>query len=427
MPNWSVRRRPSVPPAFRHRAFRLYIGSQAISLLGTQMQNLGQVWLVLVLTRDPLLVGLLTAAQGLPIVTLSLFGGVIADRFPKRRILLATQSTMLVLALVLGALTLSERIEVWQVFVLAVALGTANALEMPARQTFVVEMVGRDDLGSAVGLFSALYSSARIVGPAVAGIAIAALTQATGSEVAATGAVFAINALTFASVIIGLSLIRQVDLHQAEHAEQGGRERPSFGGMLDGVRYLRTARPVLVTLLVPALIAIIAVNSGVLVPIYGQEAMLGVTEVGLLLSAVGAGALGGALWIGVGGASGPLVLVRGAALLGMATLLLGIVAAPLAWPVLLFGAGLGGSAMRTAANTQIQLATPTAVRGRVMAVFSLLYEGASPIGGLVAGGIAALGGARLAYVITGATAVLVLGLGAGQMLSLRQSAPRETT
>lgn len=391
------------------------------------MQNLGQVWLVLVLTRDPLLVGLLTAAQGLPIVTLSLFGGVIADRFPKRRILLATQSTMLVLALVLGALTLSERIEVWQVFVLAVALGTANALEMPARQTFVVEMVGRDDLGSAVGLFSALYSSARIVGPAVAGIAIAALTQATGSEVAATGAVFAINALTFASVIIGLSLIRQVDLHQAEHAEQGGRERPSFGGMLDGVRYLRTARPVLVTLLVPALIAIIAVNSGVLVPIYGQEAMLGVTEVGLLLSAVGAGALGGALWIGVGGASGPLVLVRGAALLGMATLLLGIVAAPLAWPVLLFGAGLGGSAMRTAANTQIQLATPTAVRGRVMAVFSLLYEGASPIGGLVAGGIAALGGARLAYVITGATAVLVLGLGAGQMLSLRQSAPRETT
>jgi MFS family permease len=384
------------------------------------MQNLAQVWLVLVLTRDPFLVGLMTAAQGLPIVGLSLIGGVVADRFPKRAILLATQSTMLVLALGLGILAVSQVVEVWQILVFALALGSASALDMPARQTFVVEMVGREDLGSAVGLYSALYSSARLVGPAVAGLAIGALTVTTDSAVVATGMVFLINAATFGSVIIGLLLIRKQDLHLAGGAEP--RERPPMlRGILDGARYLGATRPVLVTLLVPAAIAIVAVNSNVLVPIYGQETGLGVTQVGLLLSAVAAGALVGALWIGVRGRASSAVLVRGAALLGIATLALGVLPVPLIWPILLFAAGLGGSAMRTAANTQIQLAVPDAVRGRVMSVFSLLYEGASPSGGLVAGAIAALGGAQLAFAATGTVALVVLALGLRSILALPQA------
>ena len=384
------------------------------------MQNLAQIWLVLVLTRDPFLVGLMTAAQGLPIVGLSLFGGVVADRFPKRAILLATQSTMLVLALGLGILAVSRVVEVWQILLFALALGSASALDMPTRQTFVVEMVGREDLGSAVGLYSALYSSARLVGPAVAGLAIGVLTVMTDSAVVATGIVFVINAATFGSVIIGLLLIREQDLHPAEG--QAPPERPPMlGGILGGARYLRSARPVLMTLLVPAAIAIVAVNSNVLVPIYGQQTGLDATQVGLLLSAVAAGAMVGALWIGLRGRASSAVLVRGAAILGIATLALGLLAVPLIWPILLFGAGLGGSAMRTAANTQIQLATPDAVRGRVMSVFSLLYEGASPAGGLVAGTIAALGGAELAFAATGTMALVVLTLGLRSILTLPQA------
>ncbi len=416
--------RPRSAPALRHRNFRLFIGAQAVSLIGTHMQNFASVWLVLVLTGDPLLVGLVTAAQGLPVATLALVGGVVADRFGKRRILLATQGSMFVLAVLLGGLALTQQIEVWQVVVLALALGCANAIDMPARQAFVVEMVGPDDVGSAVGLNSAIYNAGRLVGPALAGLAIAGMTQVTGSAVEATGVAFLINAATFGSVIVGLLLIREADLFAVERPGGPRRLRQVPRDIADGVAYLRTARAVRLTLLVPGAIAIIAVNFNVLVPVYARETGVGAGELGLLLSAVGVGSLASALWIGMSGTAGPRVLVGGSAVLGISTILLGLIVAPFVWLVLLFGAGLGASAMRTAANTQIQLATPGAVRGRVMSIFTIVFEGISPMGGLAVGALAAAAGAQAAFAITGVGAILVLALGLGPILSLGKQPPR---
>jgi MFS family permease len=412
VPDWRFPTRSDWGPSLRHRNFRLFIGAQAVSLVGTHMQNLAQAWLVLLLTGNPLLVGLVTAIQGLPVATLALLGGVVADRLRKRRVLLATQGSMFLLALVVGVLALTGRVEVWHVMVLAFALGCANAIDMPTRQAFVVEMVGSDDVGSAVGLNSAIYNAGRLVGPAFAGLLIAAATQASGSGVVATGVVFVVNAATFGSVFVGLLLIREDELYPIERPGGPRQLRQVPRDVADGIAYLRSTRPVLVTLLVPGTIAILAVNFTVLVPVYAREAGLGADGLGLLLAAVGIGSLVSALWIGLGGAAGPRVIVAGAALLSLATLLLGVVSSAPAWPPLLFAAGLGASAMRTAANSQIQVATPGPLRGRVMSVFTIVFEGLSPMGGLAAGALAAAGGTRAAFAITGVASLVVLSLGA---------------
>lgn len=330
---------------------------------------------------------------------------------------------MFILAMFLGVLALTQQVEVWHVVVLALALGCANAIDMPARQAFVVEMVGPDDVGSAVGINSAIYSAGRLVGPALAGLAIAAMTEATGSAVEATGGAFVINAVTFGSVVIALLLLRQADLYPVERPAGPRRLRQVPRDIADGIGYLRGARPVLLTLLVPGAIAMVAVNFNVLVPVYARETGVGAGELGILLSAVGVGSLAAALWIGMSGTAGPRVPAGGALLLGGTLILLGLISVPLVWLVLLFGAGLGASAMRTAANTQIQLATPGAVRGRVMSIFTIVFEGIAPMGGLAVGALAALGGAQAAFAITGVGALLVLTLGLGQILSPSDAEP----
>jgi hypothetical protein len=199
---------------------------------------------------------------------------------------------------------------------------------MPARQAFVVEMVGPEDVGSAVGLNSAIYSVGRLVGPAIGGLAIAALTQAIGRGVEATGAAFVINAATFASVIVGLLLIRPGELFAVERPGGPRTLARVPRDILDGLVYLRDARPVLLTLFIPGAIAMLAVNFAVLVPVYVREVGIGAGELGLFLAAVGVGSLVSALRIGMGGTAGPRVLVGGALLLGIATLVLGLVAIP---------------------------------------------------------------------------------------------------
>jgi MFS family permease len=394
-----------------------------VSLVGTWIQTLGQAWLVLVMTSDPLMLGLVTAAQGLPIVGLGLFGGVIADRAPKRTVIFVCQSTMLVLAALLAALCLSGAIEVWHVVALAFALGVVNAIDMPARQAFVVEMVGPADTASAVGLHSSAYSGARLVGPAVAGVIIAAATSWLGDGVRASGIAFAVNAASYLFVLAAIVAIRERELFVTERPQVPRGIRAAVGQIADGLAYLRGARPVLATLVVPGLIATIAVNFGVLVPVLAVEEFgMDPAGLGFLLAAAGVGGLLSALRIGLGGRAGPRVLIAGAVVLGVAEVATGLFAVPLASGVALFFAGAGAVAMRTAANTNIQLATPPHLRGRVMSVFSIVFEGSSPMGGLLAGAVAASLGGRLAFVATGVAAVLLAILGASAVARIGRPA-----
>jgi hypothetical protein len=271
-----------------------------------------------------------------------------------------------------------------------------------------------------VGLFTALFHAAGFAGPILAGVVIATLTAATGSGVVGTGAAIVLSAVAIGSIVLGLLLIRDEELHADELDEAEPRRRTIVFGLFDVFRYLRAARPTLITLLVAGSVAVMAANYAVLVPVAGREAGFGAGEVGFLMAMYAVGSFAAALWIGLGGAAGPGVLIGGAGLLAVASLAFGFVGQPAIWPFLLFAAALGGSTMRTAANAQIQSASPGPIRGRVMSVFFLVFEGVAPLGGLLAGSIAALGGARAAFAVGGVGALVLVALGARSILGLRQ-------
>jgi len=410
-------------PALRQRNFRLFIGTQLISLIGTWMQTLGQAWLIVVLTRDPFVLGLVTAAQALPVLLFSLLGGVVADRADKRRVLLITPSISLALASILGFLCLSQTVEVWHIVVLAFLLGTVNAMEIPTRQAFVVEMVGPDLLPSAVGLNAASYNGGRLIGPAIAGVIIGIATNVIGGPVQGTGVAFLVNAVSFLVVVVGFLLMRKEELFAVPRkaAARGlGAVAHEIG---EGLRHVRSDRPVLLTLLVPGLISMLAINFGVLIPILALEYGLDAGGLGLLMAANGVGALVAALRVGIGGKAGTRALIVGAVVLGTSLVLAGIVTglgAPLpVTAVLLFTAGAGAVSMRTATNTSVQLATAPELRGRVMSLFALVFEGTSPMGGLIAGAVAARFGGPAAFVVCGTGAVILILAGMRELLRIR--------
>lgn len=400
-------------PALRHRNFRLFLGTQAVSLVGTWMQTLGQAWLILVLTGDPFVLGLATAVQGLPILAFALVGGVLADRVPKRRLLVTTQAAMLVLALILGLLCLAGAVVAWHVLLLAFALGCVNAIDMPTRQAFVLEMVGPDGVASAVGLNSTAYNAARLIGPAIAGLVIGAATAGMGSPIRGLGVAFVANALSYGAVLLGLLMMREDELFRLERGALARGPGAIAREIGEGLAYVRGAKPVLAALVVPGSIAMVAVNFNVLVPVLARQDLgLDAGGLGLLMAAVGVGALIAALRIGIGGQAGPTALVGGALVLGCAMVLTGIVTVPGLTVALLCVAGAGAVSMRTAANTSIQLATPPLLRGRVMSLFSVVFEGSSPLGGLIAGAIAGAFGGRTAFIVVGVVAVVLALLGA---------------
>jgi MFS family permease len=410
-------------PALRHGNFRIFCVSQFGTVMGLQMLSLAQVWLVLELTHDPVQVGLVSALQGLPVIVLALVAGMLADRYPKRHVLLVAYTAVVLLAVAMGALALAGTIQVWQAFVAVFVIGCGLAISLPARQSFIVEMVGRENVASAVGLFTAMFYVGGFVGPALAGVIIATLTATTGSGVVGSGAAIVISAIASASVVIGLLLIRDDELYIAE-LDGPDRKRPTrLRDLFGAFSYLRSARPTLITLLTAGSVAVVAANYPVLVPVAGREVGYGAGEVGFLTSLYAVGSLGAALWIGLGGASGSTVILTGAALLGSASLLFGAVGQPAIWPVLVVVAGLGGSALRTATNAKVQFDSPGPVRGRVMSVFFLAFEGVSPVGGLLAGSIASLGGARAAFVFSGVAALILAAIGARSLLGQRPAAP----
>jgi len=388
---------PNLPAglrAFRHRNFTLFWSGQLISLIGTWMQSVAQGWLILQLTQDPVVLGLLAAVQFLPVLVLGLFGGLVADAVPKRSALLVTQTSAGILALILGLLDLANVVQVWQVFVLAGLLGLVNAFDMPIRQSFVVEMVGREDVVNAVALNSAVFNGARIIGPAVAGVLIAVVGIAS---------CFLINAASYVAVVVGLLLMRTSELLPPPVSALERSVRSVVDQLVEGLRYVRDTRATLLSIAVVGVVSTVALNFAVVLPLLAQDVLHGGSETfGFLSASAGVGSLIGALVLAFGRPPTVRRLLFGAAAIGVAMLGLSAVRWLPASMVLMAVAGWGTIAMAATTNTIIQLTTPDQLRGRVMSVYTTVFAGSTPIGALFAGAVAARAGTPAALALAGA-------------------------
>jgi len=388
--------------AFRHRNYRLFFTGQAISLAGTWMQQVAQAWLVLQLTHDPLWLGVVAAAQFIPVMILGLFAGVLADTLPKRQTLIATQILKMGLSVILAIIAFTGFASIAVIILLALIIGVVNAVDMPVRQAFAVEMVGREDIGNAVALNSAMFNGARVVGPAIAGLTIGAFGVA---------AAFAIDAVSFLAVIIGLAAMRESELRSPAMI---ARPESLSGVMIqlrEGLHYVRTNPVVLMAMLVVGLVATVGMNFSVIIPPYAQDVLHSdASGYGFLMAASGVGSLVAALWLAFGGTTRPRWIAYGAILLGFGEIGLGFSNAFALSLLLMTAVGFGGILMAATANTTIQLAVPDGLRGRVMSVYTTIFAGSTPIGGPVMGGLASAFGVAVSLAIGGVLAVIV-GLG----------------
>ncbi len=388
--------------AFHHRNYRLFFAGQLTSLIGTWMQQVAQAWLVLQLTGDPFWLGVVATAQFLPVMVLGLFGGVLADALPKRKVLLVAQVAMMILAFALAALVITGVVEVWMIVLLAFLLGITNAIDMPARQAFAVELVGRDHVGNAVALNSAMFNAARVVGPAAAGLSIGAFGIA---------AAFVLNGLSFVAVIVGLWLIDEHELQLSTRIDRPTSARAVVANLAEGLDYVRRTPVVLLAVTTVGVVATVGMNWNVLLPAFAQEDLASdAAGFGFLMAASGIGSVLAAVRL-VMGRPRPTRLATGALLLGIATIFL---AGSRVFPVslgLMVLVGFGSILMAATGNTTIQLAVPDHLRGRVMSVYTTVFSASVPIGGIAFGAIASNFGPPVAIGVGGILTVIV-GLGA---------------
>ncbi|MBD0317226.1 MAG: MFS transporter [Thermoleophilia bacterium] len=379
----------------KHRNDRLFFAGQVVSVTGTWMQNVATAWLVLELTGSPVAVGLLALFQFLPFTLLSLPAGVLLDRLDPRRTVIATQALSLVSAAVLAALTLADVIAVWQVYVLTAFRGTVLVLDNPGRQALTFQLVGRDELPNAVALNSTLFNAARVVGPAVGGVLVATL---------GVGIAFALNAASFLAVLAGLVAMRERELFPLDRGEDGA---PGFlRGTQEAFAYVR--RTPLVAAILGAVLAVsmLAFNFHVLLPVLARETLdAGAEAFGILSAWFGAGALVGALAAATRGRASPRAFLVGAAFFGAAELVLAPLGSLAAASGVLFLTGASFTTWVANANASLQLAVPDRLRGRVLGFYFLAFNGSMPLGGLLAGWLAAVGGTRLAFAVGGAGAL----------------------
>jgi MFS family permease len=403
--------------ALRHRNYRLFFAGQLTSLVGTWMMTVAQSWLVLQLTGDPLTLGLVAAVQFAPVLVLGLFGGVIADALPKRRTLVITQAVAMVLGLIMSALVLTNIVEVWHVLVIAFLLGCRNAIDMPARQAFAVEMVGREDISNAVALNSAMFNGARVIGPAVAGITIGLF---------GVGPAFLIDAVSYLAVIAALLAMRESEMHMRPGIVRPQTVTAVLVNLREGLVYVRRTKVVLAAMIVVGLVASFGMNFTVVIPPLTQMVLHSdATGYGFLMAATGVGSVIAALAIAFSGRTTPLVIALGAVTLGVAEVVLGLSNSFAIALVAMFFAGVGGIGMAATANTVIQLTVPDQLRGRVLSVYTTVFAGSTPVGGLVTGAIASSFGAALAVFLGGA-ASLVTGLVSITWLRGRTMRPPKT-
>lgn len=381
--------------ALQHRNFRLFWFGQLISLIGTWMQSIGQAWLVLELTHSAFLLGLVGALQFLPVMLLALFGGVLADRWPKRKVLLFTQTSAMIQAFILAILVITGTVQIWHIFVLATLLGLTNAIDMPTRQAFVVEMVGRDSLPNAIALNSSVFNMARIIGPGIGGLIIAALGVAP---------LFLLNAVSFIAVLIGLAMIDMKTLYGQQKRATTLHDEPkqsTLQSLREGLNYVYHTPSVFLIIAVIGVISLFGINFNVVLPLFATEVLhVGATGFGFISSAFGIGSLVAALWLAWGNKKPSIIhlLIEGT----IFCVILGLFALSGNYYlslILIAGVGFTQIAFSAIANTTLQTVAPNHLRGRVMSVYMVVFAGTTPIGNLFIGGLAVLIGVPFSLLV----------------------------
>ena len=381
--------------------YRLYWLGQLVSVSGTWMQTVAQSWLVLQLTNSPLALGTVNMLRFLPVTLLTLFGGVLADRLPKRQAVFCLQSLAALQALTLAILVLTGAIRLWQLYALSVLLGVINAFDNPTRQSFVVELVGRERLQNAIALNSSLMNSARIIGPALAGLAIGAFGIGVG---------FLINAVSFLALLLALLLMRPAELQRAAAPKTRGG---MLGQLGEGFRYAARTPEVLLILVLVGTLGTFGYNFNTLLPLIAKY-VLHSSAVGfsLLLSAMGVGSLAGALGVAYARRTSLPLLLAAAGAFALLLFVVGLSPwAPLTLALLAL-LGIASIMFSSSANTRLQLNAPGELRGRVLSMYFLLFAGTTPIGGLLVGLLAAaLGVQRTTMLMAAVCALGVAGVG----------------
>jgi MFS family permease len=378
--------------SLRTRNYRLYITGQTVSVIGTWMQRVAEAWLVLSLTDSGVALGVTVALQFLPMLLFGVWGGVIADRVDKRRLLVITQASAGILAAVLWGLVAGDLITVWMVYVLAFLLGCVNAVDMPTRQAFVIEMVGADDVANAVALNSATFNLGHLVGPAVAGVLIAT---------AGVGPCFGINALTYIPIVLTLRAMRPEELVRSAPA---GRQR---GQARAGLRYVWSTPTLRSTLLLLTVVGTLGLNFSVMLPLLVRFALDGGPVLyGTLSSVMAVGSLVGALFMATRARPTRPLLLGSAAAFGSLTMLAAVAPTALLVGVVLAFLGLAVMLFLATTNSTLQLESSAAMRGRVMALYALLFLGSTPLGGPLMGWVSQQVGARAGFAICGAVTLL---------------------
>jgi MFS family permease len=367
--------------SLRVRNYRLYAGGQLISLTGTWMQRVAQDWLVLNLTNSGTALGVVTALQFGPALVLGLWGGVIADRGNKRRILFATQSGLALVALLLGLLDVTGIVQYWHVLALALVLGVVSAIDMPVRQSFVVEMVGRDELTNAVGINSTIFNSGRILGPAVAGVTISAV---------GTGWAFLANALSSVAVLGALYAMRPGELHPAPRVERAD------GQLRAGFRYVRNRPDLFLTMVLIFIVGTFGLNFQITTALVAKQVFHRTASgYGLLSTMLAVGAFAGAI-LATRRTRRPsqVFLITAASVFSVLEIVTGLMPSFVLTAALLVPTGLSMLIVTTAANASIQLGVEPTMRGRVMALYLVSFMGGTPLGAPIIGWLAGFAGPR---------------------------------
>ena len=379
-----------------HRNYRLFFTGQVVSLVGTWMQNIALAWYVVDLTHSAVAVGFLAFCRFAPFTIFGLISGVVADRFDNRRLVMATQTGSMVVAAALTILAFSGAEIVWLAYVLAAAAGTALVFDAPGRHALTFQMVGRDELPNAVALNASLFNGSRVVGPAVAGVIIAAF---------GVGVCFALNTLSFLAVLTSLALMRADELVPIERPEQ----HPSWlSSIREGLSYARRSPRVRLVLAMTTVVSTVGFNFHVLVPVLASDTLdAGPRTFGIISAAFGAGALTGALLAAALGRASVRGLIIGVGGFSLALLVLAPMDTVVAVAILLYIVGVCFTLWTSNSQSLLQLSAPDHLRGRVLSLWLFAFAGLAPLGGLLAGLLSEVGGTQLAFLVAGATGLVM--------------------
>ncbi|HEY2114816.1 MAG TPA: MFS transporter [Candidatus Angelobacter sp.] len=395
--------------ALRHSNYQLFFAGQLISLIGTWMDQIAESWLVYRLTGSALLLGTVAFASQIPVFLLAPIGGALADRLDRRKILIATQSSMMFLTFILAWVTLSHRVKIWQVIALAALTGVVNAIDLPARQAFVVDMVSRADLVNAIALNSSMFNGARIIGPALAGIVVAAIGE---------GWCFFANGVSFLAVIAGLLMMKMARPRMAI-------EGSPLENIIEGFKFVAQSGPVRALMLLLGLVSFTAMPYAVLMPLFADKILHGGAQaLGLLMGCSGVGALCGAITLAMRRTVHGLGTWVAVSCTGFGIALLAFSFSRALWlsALLLVPAGFCMMIQMASSNTLIQSMVPDRLRGRVMSVYAMTFMGMAPLGALLAGSLAHKLGAPLTVGIGGVVAIMGAGLFGLKLPALRPAA-----